>query len=41
MEVLLNVIAGLGLAASVALIGWGMALCARHGFEVGAARIER
>ncbi len=41
MEALLNVVTGLGLTASVALLAWGMALCVRHGFDIGAAGPER
>jgi hypothetical protein len=31
MEAILNIIAGLGLVGSLALLGWGMGLCLRHG----------
>ena len=41
MEALFNVIAGLGLVGSVALIVWGMALCVQHGFGIGSAGPER
>ncbi len=31
METLLGIVAAVGLAASLALIVWGMVLCLRHG----------
>jgi hypothetical protein len=36
MEALLTVVSGLGLAGSVSLLVWGLALCWRHGFSVDA-----
>jgi hypothetical protein len=41
MEASLTVVTALGLAGSVGLLAWGLALCLRHGFAVGTGGPER
>ena len=41
MEAILNIITGLGFVGSLALLGWGMSLCLRHGLGEYAYGRER
>lgn len=41
MEALFDIIADLGFVSSVALVLWGMVLCARHGFGSDVADAQR
>jgi len=41
MEAIVNLISGLGLVGSLALLGWGLSLCLRHGLGEYAYGRER
>jgi hypothetical protein len=41
MQALVDLIAGLGFAGSIALLAWGMALCLRYGYRIDTAVLAR